>query len=191
MQMPRRARNSALPSLRPPGGRDRDAQPDHRETADGAERPPAARRGVEPVPQPARGGRPDGVAHQPEGHRHRSQHQHLHRDVAPGALDELGQQAPLIINPIILAEISPRFERASDLEAALAPLPLVREALPWDAAFLAGQAFKIYRGTAGTKTSPMPDFYIGAHALMGNLRLLTRDATRYRRYYPRLALVCP
>ena len=58
-------------------------------------------------------------------------------------LEQLGRLAPLIINPIILAEISPRFERASDLEVALAGLPLVREALPWDAAFLAGQAFKI------------------------------------------------
>jgi predicted nucleic acid-binding protein len=104
-------------------------------------------------------------------------------------LDLLGQQAPLIINPIILAEVSPRFERASDLEAALAPLPLVREALPWDAAFLAGQAFKVYRGVAGTKTSPMPDFYIGAHALVGRLRLLTRDAARYRSYFPKLSIV--
>jgi len=106
-------------------------------------------------------------------------------------LDALGQQAPLIINPIILAEVSPRFERARDLEAALASLPLVREALPWDAAFLAGQAFKVYRSVAGAKTSPMPDFYIGAHALVGGLRLLTRDATRYRSYFPKLTIVCP
>lgn len=106
-------------------------------------------------------------------------------------LDTLGQRAPLIINPIILAEVSPRFERASDLEAALAALPLVREALPWDAAFLAGQAFKIYRLEKGAKTSPMPDFYIGAHALINNLQLLTRDATRYRTYFPKLEIVAP
>ena len=106
-------------------------------------------------------------------------------------LDMLGQRAPLIINPIILAEVSPRFERASDLEAALASLPLVREALPWDAAFLAGQAFKIYRLEKGAKTSPMPDFYIGAHALINNLQLLTRDATRYRTYFPKLEIVAP
>ena len=108
-----------------------------------------------------------------------------------GQLDRLGQQAPLIINPIILAEVSPRFERASDLEAALAALPLVREALPWDAAFLAGQAFKVYRLTRGNKTSPMPDFYIGAHALVNNLRLLTRDAARYRTYFPKLEILAP
>jgi predicted nucleic acid-binding protein len=106
-------------------------------------------------------------------------------------LDACGQQAPLFINPLILAEISPRFERAADLETALAGLPLVREALPWDAAFLAGQAFKIYRQSAGSKTSPMPDFYIGAHALVNGLQLLTRDAVRYRTYFPKLPLVSP
>ena len=106
-------------------------------------------------------------------------------------LDLLGQRAPLIINPLILAEISPRFERASDLETALASLPLVREALPWDAAFLAGQAFKVYRSTRGAKTSPMPDFYIGAHALVNRLQLLTRDGARYRTYFPRLEIVAP
>ena len=106
-------------------------------------------------------------------------------------LDRLGQRAPLVINPLILAEVSPRFERASDLEVALAALPLVREALPWDAAFLAGQAFKIYRQTRGSKTSPMPDFYIGAHALVSNLQLLTRDAARYRTYFPKLEIIAP
>lgn len=106
-------------------------------------------------------------------------------------LDALGRQAPLVINPIILAEVSPRFERASDLETALASLPLVREILPWDAAFLAGQAFKIYRSSRGAKTSPMPDFYIGAHALVHGLRLLTRDAARYKTYFPTLEIIAP
>lgn len=106
-------------------------------------------------------------------------------------LDRLGRHAPLVINPIILAEVSPRFERARDLEAALASLPLVREALPWDAAFLAGQAFKIYRLAKGAQTSPMPDFYIGAHALVHKLQLLTRDAARYRNYFPKLEIVAP
>lgn len=106
-------------------------------------------------------------------------------------LARLGSQAALVINPIILAEVSPRFERAADLEAALTDLPLVREALPWDAAFLAGQAFKVYRQAQGAKTSPMPDFYIGAHALVGGMQLLTRDAARYRSYFPNLPLVAP
>ena len=113
---------------------------------------------------------------------------------AAWSLDQLeacAALAPLVINPLILAEISPRFERASDLEAALAGLPLVREALPWDAAFLAGQAFKVYRQAQGSKTSPMPDFYIGAHALVGQMQLLTRDVVRFRNYFPTLPLVAP
>jgi len=113
---------------------------------------------------------------------------------ADWSLDQLERCAalgPLLINPLILAEISPRFERASDLEVALAGLPLVKAALPWDAAFLAGQAFKVYRQSQGLKTSPMPDFYIGAHALVAQLQLLTRDAARYRSYFPTLALVVP
>ena len=113
---------------------------------------------------------------------------------AEWSLDQLERCAalgPLLINPLILAEISPRFERASDLEVALAGLPLVKAALPWDAAFLAGQAFKVYRQSQGLKTSPMPDFYIGAHALVAQLQLLTRDAARYRSYFPTLSLVAP
>ena len=113
---------------------------------------------------------------------------------ADWSLDQLeacAARAPLVINPLILAEISPRFARASDLEAALASLPLVREALPWDAAFLAGQAFKVYRQAQGGKTSPMPDFYIGAHALVAQMQLLTRDAARYRNYFPSLLLIAP
>lgn len=106
-------------------------------------------------------------------------------------LEHCGSRGALVINPIILAEVSPRFERAADLEAALQGLPLVREALPWDAAFLAGQAFKAYRQLQGAKTSPMPDFYIGAHALVGNLQLLTRDSARYRSYFPKLTLIVP
>ena len=111
-------------------------------------------------------------------------------------LDLLGQQAPLVINPLILAEISPRFATAADLDTALHQLPIKREALPWDAAYLAGQAFKIYRTAKGTNnevwgSSPMPDFYIGAHALVGDMRLLTRDAIRFQTYFPKLRIISP
>jgi hypothetical protein len=106
-------------------------------------------------------------------------------------LDKLAAEGPLVINPLILAELAARYECAADLEAALAGLPLVREPLPWDAAFLAGQAFRVYRLAAGVKTSPMPDFYIGAHALVCGMRLLTRDVRRYRNYFPRLDIVGP
>jgi predicted nucleic acid-binding protein len=67
----------------------------------------------------------------------------------------------------------------------------VRQPLPWDAAFLAGQAFKVYRQQKGVKTSPMPDFYIGAHALVSGMRLLTRDAARYSSYFPTLPVISP
>ena len=106
-------------------------------------------------------------------------------------LERLGQQAPLVINPLILAELSPRFACAADLEQALAGLPLQRQALPWDAAFLAGQAFKVYRQILGVRRSPLPDFYIGAHALVADLRLLTRDAPRYATVFPKLEIVSP
>jgi predicted nucleic acid-binding protein len=106
-------------------------------------------------------------------------------------LDQLGANVDLVINPLILAEISPRFERVLDLEKALMNLPFKREPLPWDAAFLAGQAFKIYRLAQGQKRSPMPDFYIGAHALVRGYRLLTRDAARYDTYFPKLTVISP
>ena len=106
-------------------------------------------------------------------------------------LDLLGQQASLVVNPLILAEISPRFAKAADLDAALRLLPIKREALPWDAAYLAGQALKVYRTAKGSKRSPMPDFYIGAHALVGNMRLLTRDAVRFQTYFPKLNIISP
>ena len=110
-------------------------------------------------------------------------------------LDRLGRESSLVINPLILAELSPRFERAADLERALQALPLKREPLPWDAAFLAGQAFKAYRKAGGApdgrSRSPLPDFYIGAHALVVGMRLLTRDPARYRRYFPTLTIIAP
>jgi predicted nucleic acid-binding protein len=106
-------------------------------------------------------------------------------------LDTLGAASALLIDPIIYAEVAAGFARIEDLELALAPYPLVRESLPWDAAFMAAQAHKIYRRRGGAKRSPMPDFYIGAHATIGGYTLLTRDPVRYREYFPRLRIVSP
>jgi hypothetical protein len=64
-------------------------------------------------------------------------------------------------------------------------------ALPWEAGFLAGKCFVAYRARGGTKSSPLPDFYIGAHASVSRMTLLTRDAARYRTYFPKLKLVAP
>jgi predicted nucleic acid-binding protein len=102
------------------------------------------------------------------------------------ALDD-GQ---VVINPIIYAEISIAFDRIEDLEAAL-PGQIGREALPWEAAFLAGKCFVEYRRRGGAKRSPMPDFYIGAHAAVTGRALLTRDAGRYRSLLPGLTLITP
>lgn len=101
------------------------------------------------------------------------------------------ERVPLVINPIIFAEVSVGFERVEQLEAALPPEMFRRENLPWEAAFLAGKCFLAYRRRGGTKTSTLPDFYIGAHAALAGYRLLTRDAARYRTYFPGLDILVP
>ncbi len=97
----------------------------------------------------------------------------------------------LVINPIVYAEVSVGFERVEEVEAALPHDLLVREDLPWEAAFYAGQCFQLYRRRGGVRRSPLPDFFIGAHAAMRGYRLLTRDAARYRSYFPRLEIIAP
>ena len=94
--------------------------------------------------------------------------------------------AALVINPIIYAEIAADFTTIEELEVAISPFEFVHEPLPWQAAFLASQAFKLYRKRGGTKGSPLPDFYIGAHASLARHTLLTRDPQRYREYFPKL-----
>jgi predicted nucleic acid-binding protein len=105
-------------------------------------------------------------------------------------LVEAFDSGPVCINPIVYAEISIAFERIEALEAAL-PEQLQREDLPWEAAFLAAKCFVEYRRRGGTKRSPMPDFYIGAHAAVSGRALLTRDARRYRSLLPTLTLISP
>ncbi|WP_375482787.1 type II toxin-antitoxin system VapC family toxin [uncultured Mycobacterium sp.] len=103
--------------------------------------------------------------------------------------DALDRGATLI-NPIVYAEVSTGFERIEELEQAL-PAELEREALPWEAAFLAGKCFIEYRRRGGQKRSPLPDFYIGAHAAVTGRALLTRNPQRYRSFFPRLELISP
>lgn len=112
-------------------------------------------------------------------------------DWSAAQLDACAAQGELAINPIIYAEVSVGFERIEDLDVALTPDTFTRLPLPWDAGFLASKAFLGYRRAKGTRTSPLPDFYIGAHAAIEGMRLLTRDAKRYRTYYPKLELICP
>ena len=106
-------------------------------------------------------------------------------------LDAIAAEGEPCINPIIYAEVSVGFERIEELDAALPPGAFTRLPLPWEAGFLAGKSFLRYRRAQGARTAPLPDFYIGAHAAIDGLALLTRDARRYRTYYPRLELICP
>ena len=108
-----------------------------------------------------------------------------------GALERAADEAPLVINALVYSEVSIGFSLIEALEEAL-PLDLYRrEHLPYEAAFLAGKAFLRYRQAGGARTSPLPDFYIGAHAAIAGYRLLTRDARRYRSYFPTLEIIAP
>ena len=108
-----------------------------------------------------------------------------------GQLARLAEDHVLVINPIVYSEVSVGFERIEDVDSALPVDFFRREALPWEAAFLAAKCFLRYRRAGGRKRSPLPDFYVGAHAAVRGLPLLTRDARRYRTYFPRLTLVAP
>lgn len=107
------------------------------------------------------------------------------------ALSEAAEGNVLVINPIIYAEISVRFERIEQLDEALPVTLFRREPLPWEAGFLAGKCFLTYRRVGGPRRSPLPVFYIGAHAAVRSMTLLTRDASRYKSYFPTLSLIAP
>ncbi len=107
------------------------------------------------------------------------------------ALATAAESGPLVINPVIYAEVSVRFSRVEDLEYALPSTEFRRSPIPWAAAFLAGKAFMAYRRNRGPVATPLPDFFIGAHAAVDDLTLLTRDTSRYRTYFPTLELLAP
>ena len=107
------------------------------------------------------------------------------------ALTDAADRDEVAINPIIFAEISIGYATQAALDSALAPTGLHKLPLPFEAAFVAGKAFLDYRRRGGARTSPRPDFYIGAHAAVSGLTLLTRDATRYRSYFPHVDLIAP
>jgi predicted nucleic acid-binding protein len=98
-------------------------------------------------------------------------------------------QGPILINPIIYAELAPAFASAADLDQWLDPAVFQRLPLPYAAGWLAAQAFLKYRRGGGVRTSPLPDFYIGAHAEIEKRTLITRDAGRYRTYFPNVVLI--
>jgi predicted nucleic acid-binding protein len=105
-------------------------------------------------------------------------------------IEQMAAHGRLIINPIIYSEVSIRFDSIEDLEEDL-PDELIKRPLPWEAAFLAGKCFERYRRAGGTRRAPLPDFFIGAHAAIEQLTLLTRDPRRFRTYFPKLRIVAP
>jgi predicted nucleic acid-binding protein len=107
------------------------------------------------------------------------------------SLARCADEAEIVLNPIVYAEVSVGFDRIEEVESALPHDVFVRSPLPWDAAFLAGKCFRAYKRRGGQKRSPLPDFYIGAHAAVSGLSLLTRDPVRYRTYFPKLRLIAP
>jgi predicted nucleic acid-binding protein len=107
------------------------------------------------------------------------------------ALESAANSFRLVVNSIVYAEVSLRYSRIEDLEAALPEGMIEREAIPFEAGFLAGKTFLAYRRRGGTERSSLPDFLIGAHAAVAGHRLLTRDAARYRSYFPGLRMIAP
>ena len=128
------------------------------------------------------------------------------RPSAPDRQDDLRQQAaagvfqqleaaavrgPLQINDVVYAELSVGFQRIEELDAVLAAAQIEMAPIPREALFLAGKVFQRYRAGGGSRTGVLPDFFIGAHAAVAGLPLLTRDVRRYRTYFPTLTLVAP
>jgi predicted nucleic acid-binding protein len=106
-------------------------------------------------------------------------------------LEEAALAGPVLINDVVYAEISIRYERIEHLDTMLADAMIEIAPTPRPALFLAGKAFQHYRATGGVRTGVLPDFFIGAHAAVEGWPLLTRDARRYRTYFPKLTLIAP
>ncbi len=107
------------------------------------------------------------------------------------ALIDAANRQEIAINPIIYAEIASGFATMAELDHHLGEGEFRRLSLPYEAGFVAGRAFVEYRRRGGVRSSPLPDFYIGAHAAVAGLTLLTRDARRYAGYFPKVALIAP
>ena len=97
----------------------------------------------------------------------------------------------LAISPVVYAEFSFHYETIEEVELVIGGLKLERLAIPYEAAFLAGKAFRRYRSCGGQRSAPLPDFFVGAHAAVEGLTLLTRDGRRYRDYFPRIKIITP
>ena len=112
-------------------------------------------------------------------------------DWSQGQLEAAALTKALAINPVVYAELSVRYDSIAEVDAMLQETRIVVEAIPREALFLAGKAFLRYRSRGGTRTGVLPDFFIGAHAAVLGVPLLTRDARRYADYFPKLELIAP
>ena len=107
------------------------------------------------------------------------------------AMDAAAAEGPVVINAVIYAEFSVGFARIEEVDRVLVATDLRLVEIPRDALFLAGKAFQRYRKAHGSRTGVLPDFFIGAHAAVTGMTLVTRDPRRYRRYFPTVVLVAP
>jgi predicted nucleic acid-binding protein len=107
------------------------------------------------------------------------------------ALDEWSRRGPVLINPVIYAELAPAYDTLEKLDTAIDAVDLEFHDIPRSALFLASRAYLQYRRRGGTRRSVLPDFFVGAHAAVLDIPLLTRDTHRYRAYFPSLRLVAP
>lgn len=106
-------------------------------------------------------------------------------------LEAAAAHGALVVNPVIYAELSVGFARIEEVDAFLAATAITMEAVPPPGLFLAGKVFRQYRAQSGTRTGVLPDFFIGAHAAVARLPLLTRDVGRYRTHFPTVTLITP
>jgi predicted nucleic acid-binding protein len=106
-------------------------------------------------------------------------------------LETASVEGPLLINDVVYAELAVRYGRIEDLEAILNQAGIEIAPIPRPALFLAGKVFTQYRRSGGVRTGVLPDFFIGSHAAVSRLPLLTRDVGRYRAYFPSLMLIAP
>lgn len=106
-------------------------------------------------------------------------------------LEAAAVRGPVLINDVVYAEFSVGFLRMEEVDTLLATAQIDMSALPREALFLAGKVFQRYRASGGTRSGVLPDFFIGAHAAVAQLPLLTRDIRRYRQYFPTVELIAP
>ncbi len=106
-------------------------------------------------------------------------------------LEKYSQTNTLYINSIVYTEVSIGFEKIEEVETAISALGVKVIEMPREALFLTGKAFLKYRRNKGTKNSPLPDFFIGAHSAVSEFNLITRDLAKYNSYFPQVKLIHP